>query len=185
MDKLLKILRRGAILLTFAMFPIMSGSSASNDSAETFNTPEIVHSYTLKEVVVTAKKKFRNRKAAEFLGFKLEKSSLDTNIHVELEEALQDFTGPKVLITSLRRHKWNPESKHRSGRAVDFQFSHELIEWLVSEDGITWREKYGLTFYIEGQPGSSELKRYKSDEKYNKFVFENRYATGDHVHINL
>lgn len=184
MDKLSKILRRGAVLLAFTIFPLFNATSESNANVMSYVAPiEKEYTMTLKEVVITAKK--LGKKTAEFMGFKLEKASLDTNIHDRLEEALQDFTGPKKMITSLKRHKWNPKSKHRSGQAVDFEFSRELIEWLVSDAGAEWREKYGLTFYIEGQPGSQKLQRYKHDEKYSKFVLENQYATGDHVHINL
>lgn len=183
MSKLGKALRRLSILASFATFPLFgAGNSSSVLHANT-----LVHK-TLPEVVVVAKKMPKRvstrTNATEFMGFALD-PGLDTTVHKDLRAILTTYTGPSVKISSLVRHKWSHKSKHRSGRAVDFRFSHELIEWLVSEEGTKWRTTYGLTFYIEGKPGSKALTPYKNNSKYSQFVFENRKATGNHIHLNL
>lgn len=66
------------------------------------------------------------RRTKEFLSFKL-LGSVNTNVSDSLVEALKAYTGPTVGITSLRRH-WNSKSAHNHGKAVDFEFSKELIE---------------------------------------------------------
>ena len=148
--------------------------------------PVTEYSIELSHVTVTAKK-IRKNKTMSFLGFRLQKC-LDTSVNPKLKEALIEFKflgGPDVRISSLVRHKWSSKSKHRCGKAVDFEFSHELIDWLVSEVGKSWMEKHGMTFFIEDVPGSKVLKPYLQDVKYVKYVFENPYATGPHIHLNI
>lgn len=118
-----------------------------------------------------------------FLGFRL-LGRLNTNIHHNLKLALTEYNGPKKAITSLRRN-WRTNSKHNCGKAVDFEFDHSLIEWLVSEEGTAWRNKYGFTFYIEDRPGRKSLIPYKQNPVFNEYVFENPNATGPHIHLHL
>lgn len=142
------------------------------------------HTYerTLKEVVIKDKHSSKFRRG-EFLGFQLQKP-LNTRIHETLEKALLSYQGPKVMITSLRR--FGTVSKHCCGKAVDFEWSHELIEYLVSEEGTAWRNTNGIkTFYIEDRPGSKLLKPYKNNVSYQQYVFENPAASGPHIHLNL
>jgi len=124
--------------------------------------------------------------AKEFLGFQLE-GSCNTQVNNNLREALKTYTGPKIKITSLKRHR-NNKSRHNIGLAADFEFSHELILWLVSEEGTKWRDQHHIEFFIEGRPGSKKLVPYKLDEQFSKYVFENPFAegrTGDHIHIHI
>jgi len=118
-----------------------------------------------------------------FLGFALW-GTKNTNIHDDLEEALISYSGPKVKITSLRRH-WGTSSKHECGKAVDMEFCHDLIDWLVSEQGQSWCETHNLKFYIEAKPKAKVLQPYKSSEVYAAYVFENPHATGPHIHIEI
>lgn len=67
------------------------------------------------------------------MGFVLYRG-VNTQITEELEAALKSYNGPKALITSLRRN-WGTKSDHECGRAVDFDLSEELVDFLVSEDG--------------------------------------------------
>lgn len=134
------------------------------------------------EVIEISAKKPRHFKKKEFLGFILQRE-LNTNIHKSLETALLDYSGPKVKISSLKRH--GTKSKHCCGKAVDFEWNEDLINYLVSEEGTAWREKHGFTFYIEDTPRSKKLLPYKSNPKYSEFVFENARATGPHIHLNL
>jgi hypothetical protein len=94
---------------------------------------EYLPTLKLAEITITAKR-VKKTYRKEFMGFKLRGGRFNFNISEKLESALLDYSGPVVGINSLRRH-WSKKSKHYVGRAVDMEFSHELIEWLVSEDG--------------------------------------------------
>lgn len=179
MSTLKQFLVQGAVIVGIMLSPTSASIPLSAANVKQY-------AYTLDQVVVTAKK-VKRKTSKEFLGFKLQKG-LDTSVHSKLEDALKDFkssNAPEVVISSLKRHKWNIRSKHRAGKAVDFEFSHELIVWLVSEEGTAWRTKHNVTFYIEDRPNSKVLKPYLQDNKYSQFVYENPNATGDHIHINI
>lgn len=118
-----------------------------------------------------------------FLGFILWRVK-STDIHQELETALTSYTGPKVKITSLRRH-WGTNSKHECGKAVDLELCPNLVSWLCTAEGVQWLETHNLKFYIEDRPGSRHLDKYKEDELYHRYVFENKRATGPHIHIEI
>lgn len=141
---------------------------------------ETIYNRQLEEVTIKAKR--HRLSSGTFLGFKLQ-TALNTNVSNTLRTALQEYSGPKTSITSLRR--FGTKSKHCCGKAVDFEWSHELIEFLVTPEGTAWREKYGFTFYIEDTPRSPLLTPYKKDVNYSKYVFENPKATGPHIHLNL
>lgn len=159
-------------LMVYTLLPASIGTA----------TPVIQPNISLPEVVITAKKQ-RVHLKKEFLGFKL-LGQCDTRIDDQLKGALSAYTGPNVQITSLRRH-WNSSSQHTYGKAVDMEWSGELIDYLVSEEGKLWLDQYNLMFYIEGKPGSFELRKYKVDSRYSQYVFENKRATGNHVHIGI
>ncbi len=176
MSKLKNFLVYGGLTLCM-MFP----TSASITSNALYAAPH-EQTFVLPQVVITAKKLHKH-----FLGFQLQKG-LDTSVESKLKEALtelRDLGAPNVRISSLKRHKWNPKSKHRCGKAVDFEFSHDLIVWLVGETGSQWRAKYGITFYIESKPHDKTLIPYKENTSTAKYVFENPFATNDHIHLNI
>lgn len=166
-------LKQCLVILLVTIFPYNKNLVGSNSPL-----PESVPHIHLKEVVVKAKSYYR----AHFLDYRLQQN-LNTNVTHTLKEALREFSGPKVPISSLRRH--GTKSKHCCGKAVDFQWSHELIEYLVSPEGTAWREKYGFTFYIESTPRDPCLTPYKNNTNYSAYVFENPNATGPHIHLNL
>ena len=87
-----------------------------------------------------------------------------------------------MRVNSLKRH-FNCKSDHYRGKAVDLELSHELIEWLISEDGRSWLSGHNLMFYIEGKPHSPKVAKYLKDERTREFVFFNPRATGNHIHI--
>ena len=107
---------------------------------------------------------------------------VDTSISNSFKEVLLSYSGPKVRVNSLKRG-YNRSSQHYHGKAVDFEFSSELIDYLVSDAGQAWLKEHNLTFYIEGKPGSRKVSRYLKDP-YRRYVFFNPDATGDHIHIN-
>lgn len=119
----------------------------------------------------------------EYLGFKL-RGKVNTKISDELKLALESFNGPKVGINSLRRY-WNRNSEHYHGNAVDLEFKQELIDWLVSEEGLAWLSQHDLIFYIEGKPSSRGVTPFERNEKYREYVLRNPRATGDHIHIQI
>lgn len=118
-----------------------------------------------------------------FLGFVLY-TPVDTNIDNRLYTALESFSGPKVKVNSLRRHR-NNGSAHNHGRAIDLELSPELIEFLVSEEGHRWMDEHSVVFYIEGLPGSRRVAKYLSNPDTARYVFFNPSATGDHVHLQV
>lgn len=121
--------------------------------------------------------------SSNFLNFKL-LGKVNTKVSCALEDALASFNGPKVRITSLRRH-WNSRSQHAHGNAVDFEWSTELIIYLGTAEGIAWLDAHNLMYYIEDRPGSRLLRPYKQDPTTAPFVFENPSATGPHIHIGI
>ena len=160
------------ILIIASPYKNLAGSNVTHE--------QVAH-IELKEVVVKAKRTHHFH-SGTFLGFKLEQS-LNTRITQELKDALVDYSGPKSPISSLRR--FGTRSKHCCGKAVDFAWNKDLIDYLISPEGAAWREKHGMTFYIESTPKDSILLPYKKDTNYSQYVFENPKATGPHIHLNL
>lgn len=117
--------------------------------------------------------------AGTLFGFILY-TPVDTTMKSEFRLALQEYTGPAVKINSLKRH--GTRSAHCKGLAVDLEFSPQLIDYLVSEEGQVWLKNHSLMFYIEGKPGSRKVRSYQRDV-YAEYVFFNPEATGDHIHI--
>ena len=145
------------------------------------DTLNMIHPYQK-----VGKKKISSRtvcKSGTFLGF-LVRSKIDTNLSDKLYNALYVYNGPKVSIGSARRHS-NHKSDHYTGNAIDLEFDHELIEFLVSADGQKWLSSFGLYFFIEGKPGSSKVRKYEEFQDTSKYVFYNPRATGDQIHLGV
>ena len=122
---------------------------------------------TLRDTHPYMRKHWKGRKTScasgSFFGFLLY-TPVDTAVSKELVVALSDYTGPKAKINSLKRH-YNHKSQHYHGKAVDLAWDEEVISFLISEEGQTWLKKHGITFYIEGKPGSKRVKKYLGDQK--------------------
>jgi hypothetical protein len=80
---------------------------------------------------------------------------------------------------------WNNYSQHAHGKAVDFEWSTDLITYLGTAEGIEWLNTHNLMYYIEDKPGSRLLVPYKQNASTAQYVFENPSATGPHVHIGI
>lgn len=165
------------LLVTSSKVNMLAGKPASD-----------LPTYHLKEVTVVAKKTKApaRKRVAELCGFKLT-GGLNANVSDKIQNALETYKGPKVLVTSLKRN-WNRKSDHFHGNAVDFEFSHDMIMYLISEEGRQWLEENGLYFYIEGRPGSKKVKEYLGDANTAPHVFFNpnaRGRTGDHIHLGV
>lgn len=145
------------------------------------------------EIVITPTKEQLKKKVSkigkhrrvkgEFMGFALT-APVDTSVHTSLKSSLQTYSGPRAEINSLRRH-WGTKSQHECGKAVDFKWDEDLIEYLVGEEGQNWLKAHNLMFYIEDKPGSKYLKKYKESELHKEYVFENKNCTGKHIHIQI
>ena len=123
-------------------------------------------------------------KGGEFLGFALQAARIDTAITNALKSALLLYTGPGATISSLRRHH-NCKSDHYSGNADDFEFCDKLIQYLVSDEGMSWLNAHSLYFFIEGKPGSRKVATYLKNASTASFVFFNPSATGNHIHLGV
>ncbi len=145
---------------------------------------EVVVKPTAEQLKKKTRKPHSHRKVkGEFMGFKLA-SATDTTIHSSLKSSLGSYKGPETRINSLRRH-WGTKSQHECGKAVDFEWSEELIEYLVGEEGQQWLADHDMMFYIEDRPGSKYLKKYLASPRHKEYVFENPSCTGKHIHIQI
>lgn len=100
------------------------------------NVSNLDRKFSLPEVVITAKaikKTTKTTSVKEFLGYSCEQP-LDGRVHSSLKEALNEYSGPELVFTSLRRHR-NNGSKHNVGKAADVRFDKNVIDWLISEEG--------------------------------------------------
>lgn len=177
---MVKTLITQALLVLLSLNPAEVGTTTQTTSSYKEELTLVVPD----RKITVAKKRNSFRAAKEFLQFELLGKVNTNNVNTTFINALTSYKGPKVKITSLVRH-WNNKSQHGHGKAVDMEFSHDLINWLISEEGQQWLGANNLMFYIEAKPGSPALKQYKSSEPYSKYVFENPSATGPHVHIQI
>lgn len=142
---------------------------------------------TLRDTHPYMNKKWKGKKTScasgSFFGFLLY-TPVDTAVSKELTVALSDYSGPKAKINSLKRH-YNRSSQHFHGKAVDLAWNEEVISFLISDEGQMWLQRHGITFYIEGRPGSKRVSKYLGDQKASQFVFFNPRATADHIHLNV
>lgn len=171
-------------IITQVLVAVMTLGSASTPPQD-FEPPLLI-AYPTECVAYAPIPKFKTKfqtQVKEFMEFKL-LGKCNTDVHCNLKDALKSYLGPKVGITSLRRH-WGTKSQHEKGKAVDMEFSRELIDYLVSPEGQNWLVSHNLKFYIETRPGRHTIKPYKANPKYAPYVFENPRATGDHVHIEI
>lgn len=119
-----------------------------------------------------------------YFGFEI-RGRVDTfGVSDRLKTALLSYDGPKTFVNSLRR-PYSFGSKHQIGRAIDLHFCPVVIDYLTSIAGRKWLERFGITFYIEGRPGSSLVKQYEYFDDTKDFVFYNKNASGDHLHLSL
>lgn len=134
----------------------------------------------------TKKPTKRAHKTMNLNGFSIA-GDVDRWLNNKLYSALSKYEGPKALITSMKRSKakW-AHSLHSKGLAVDIRLDDagsKMLEWLISPEGTAWLVDHKLDFFIEDKPGSNKLVPYKADQKYSDFVYENRSATGLHIHL--
>ena len=173
---LITSLKQCLFIVLVCIFPLNKNLSGSNANVQ------FVAERTLKEVTITPKSAHRHYHLGDFLGFKLQQA-LNTNVTSQLKEVLLSYQGPKSRISSLRR--FGTRSKHCCGKAVDLEWSKEMIDYLVSPEGLLWLNQWNLTFYIEAKPGDPALLPYKNNTNYKPYVFENKGASGPHIHLNL
>lgn len=118
-----------------------------------------------------------------FEGFRVA-SNVDRYLHSSLCKALKSYNGPgSVLITSMRR-LYCKHSKHSTGEAIDINMDkhgRNMLEWLISPEGLEWLQDHKLSFYVEDKPRSCRLDEFR--DRFSEYIFENRRATGLHIHM--
>lgn len=129
------------------------------------------------------------KKNGRFVGtnLRLRHKSIDTRISPQLYAAFLDCTGPSIDVNSAVRHT-NHRSQHASGEALDIRYDEKGIafaHWLISEQGTEWRERFGVSFYVEGSSVSSPIFKSLNSPEFKPFYFVNRGATGPHLHIYI
>lgn len=127
------------------------------------------------------------KKEGKFIGTNLvlRHKGIDSRISPELYAAFLDCTGPEVEVNSAKR-TCNPNSDHFYGRALDIRYDAAGIafaNWLVSKEGTEWRERFGISFYVEASYSTHPIFRELGGPKLEPFHFVNRRATGPHLHL--
>lgn len=105
---------------------------------------------------------------------------VDPKVHMDLYEAMLDYTGPPVSITSMRRDH-SHGSLHAQGKAIDIRWNENaklMARWLLSEEGRRWIECNNLKIYFENIP-EPEYRR----GEFKRFYMHNPHATAPHIHI--
>lgn len=142
----------------------------------------------LEETHPYQKKRWKSKRTGlctegNFFGFLLY-TPVDTTIAPEFALVLSEWKGPTAKVNSVRRNH-NHKSRHYHGKAIDLAWDDDVIAFLLSEEGRSWLNKHGVTFYIEGQPGSRKVRKYVNDPVASEYVFFNPNASGDHIHLNI
>jgi hypothetical protein len=136
-----------------------------------------------KDVKSSQSTKSRKSSILSFENFRVA-SNVDRYLHESLCSALKSYTGPgSALITSMRR-KHCKHSKHSTGEAIDINMDkngRNMLKWLITDSGQQWLVEHELSFYVEDKPKSRRLDEFR--ETYSDYIFENRGATGLHIHM--
>lgn len=131
----------------------------------------------------TSSSKPKKSSMMSFEGFRVA-SNVDRYLHSSLCSALKSYTGPgSVLITSMRR-RYCTHSKHSTGKAIDINMDkngRNMLDWLISSEGLQWLSEHNLSFYVEDKPRSRRLDEFR--ERFSDYIFENKHATGLHIHM--
>lgn len=146
----------------------------------------LAHKY--KSDRVAYKDFLRKEKEYPSTPFKLHPQIKNADVSTEMLAAMiafgQDSTSPQeYLYVNSATRKGNPFSHHYSGNAIDINVksAEAFLNWVSTDRGKEWLEKYQLTFYIEdNHSGSKFLAAWR---QMKDFVFMNPKSTGPHVHI--
>lgn len=115
------------------------------------------------------------------LQFK-EDEGINMDIQEELILALQSCPNKQATITSGKRYSGYKRSLHRCGKAIDFHYDEDFIDWLLSEKGHTWLNEHHLEFFIEDNNRKSKK---KLPERFQDLFRWIPWATGLHIHLNI
>ena len=110
-------------------------------------------------------------------------SDVNKDIHFELTSAINscEYKGG-AIVTSGRRNSGYKRSLHRQGKALDFHFDEDFVDWLISESGDKWLENHNLEFYIESRHLGDKQDLPDRFKKYYRFI---PWAEGKKYHIHL
>lgn len=132
---------------------------------------------TEKKVKNFKHKRSVSRKFASFGLFKICPYAT-FKLNNKFEEALGAYNGPTgcIVTSALREHC--VYSLHSKGKAVDIRWNDEgkqLAEWLDTEIGKEWLNKYNLSYYLEN---------IREKKKHPHYLY-NKNASGPHVHVYM
>ena len=102
------------------------------------------------------------------------------NTLLEAVEELKNNAHGRVLITSAHRH-WGGKN-HRIGKALDFHYNEDFIDFLLSEEGEKILNKYNLEFFIEDNKRKTFSSLPPAFQTKWRFV---PWATNIHIHMNM
>jgi len=106
---------------------------------------------------------------------------INNDIHSGLRAAFVSYSGPQLMITSLKRG-FNKGSQHFHGKASDFELDFRVVKYFESLEGRNWLSENKLTYIIEFPNESSHYFRWKG--RYEK-VIKNVKATAPHIHLQI
>jgi len=116
-------------------------------------------------------------------------STVHPDVHPSFAVALKEWKGPLLVATSMRRfynrkvkHRSNAASHHLKGFAVDVRLNKEAADYLKSEEGMAWLQKYHIRYLIEFTANNQAYRSYKEDYGYVRI---NRKATAPHIHLEM
>lgn len=165
----------------------LSELRAQNESMARFVSDPI----NLVKMLYSRKRNLQNtmKKEGKFVGtnLNLRHKGIDTRISPTLYAAFLDCTGPTVDVNSAVRHT-NHHSQHYTGEALDIRYDENGVSfahWLVSKEGTEWRNRFGISFYVEDSYSKSAIFKDLNGPKFEPFHFVNRGATGPHLHLYL
>jgi hypothetical protein len=77
-------------------------------------------------------------------------------VNDQLVEAIRNYSGPDIKITSGLRHSGYRRSLHRVGKALDLHYNEEFIMWCETDKGKSWLKEYNLEFFVEDYKSSTK-----------------------------
>lgn len=107
------------------------------------------------------------------------KSSAERKLSKNLTEALSEYMGANLRITSGYRSNGWSRSKHRHGNAIDVKYDTQVVDYLLSPEGEKWLKNNNLSFFIEQKYSISLPKQYR---KHFRVI---KWATSLHLHIEV
>lgn len=95
-------------------------------------------------------------------------------------QALDNYEGPSIKVTSGLRHSGYKRSLHRIGKAIDIHYNKNFVMWCNTDEGKKWLNDYNLEFFVE-DTHDRDFDQPELDKRFRIIP----WATGLHIHINI